>query len=133
MRGTSGGSPHVSKRYWETAEFAALQSQWYGALRGEGFVDIEGADGLEEPGGRRRRERVDWEATAEYYRMAGVFLHDHQFESAIERRIWELHCEGMSHRRIVRELGNRYKHRVLATIGRLRRTMLAGGRARARA
>jgi hypothetical protein len=76
-------------------------------LRDQGFVDIEPQpDGaLAEPGGRARRQRVQsHEAVAMYYQAARAFLHSYRFPSAIQRRVWELHSEGVSVMRIERHL-----------------------------
>ncbi len=35
-----------------------------------------------------------WGIKAEYYRMAGHFLHDHEFETSIDKKIWSLHAVG---------------------------------------
>ncbi len=42
----------------------------------------------------------------EYYRMAGYFLHEYKFEYEIDRKIWELHAEGMGMREIAVALKN---------------------------
>jgi hypothetical protein len=33
--------------------------------------------------------------TYEYYRSAGIFLHEYKFQNELDKRIWELHSEGL--------------------------------------
>lgn len=85
------------------AEFRTLQQQWYKKLEEDGFKDIEQEDG-------RLRSWASWfqtHYTAEgyalkenYYYLATNFLGEYTFPSDFYRRIWGLHCEGYSTRRI---------------------------------
>lgn len=41
---------------------------------------------------------------ADYYRLAGQFLHSYWFVNDRQRRIWELHSEGVPYRKIATEV-----------------------------
>lgn len=78
-------------------------------LRESGFIDLEDAAGNMEPTIRPHGPIVGRDRTpeeigqlAEYYRLAGQFLHSHPFASSVERRVWELHGDGASYTRIAR-------------------------------
>jgi hypothetical protein len=106
----------------------ALQREWYAKLKASGFEDIEtgGEDGLLKTDKRIEDGRGDeYQASAEYYRRAGRFLHARRWEDVTERRIWELHAAGMGMNEIARSErhGNTKVH---ATVNRLRAEMLAG-------
>lgn len=113
-------------------------------LREAGFEDIEAVQGeagikspsnplahvhrtedLGEGGEAFRRHAAE---TEEYYRRASHFLWEHQWYSELERRCWELHCDGASYTRIVRTMKREgyaiYRKRVHNTVNRLREEML---------
>jgi|ERR1700677_914761 len=89
-----------------------LQAIWAKKLKDSGFKDIENKDG------RLERESampvvyqtnfghegaiVKFEATREYYALAGQFYHDYKFSSDIEKKIWFLHSQGVTARNIVK-------------------------------
>ena len=83
-------------------EYKKLQATWYKKLAKSGFEDAEQLDGnLKEWHSYRYVLDVhpgvaSQDSRAEYYRLAGHFLHSHAFENLHERQIWELHCEGKS-------------------------------------
>lgn len=111
-------------------------------LRDSGFVDLEDASGWMEPVIKphgpiigRQRTPAEIETLAEYYRCAGQLLHDHKFRTPVERRIWELHAEGVSYTRVFRTVKREiaagtlprekmYRRRVHATVTRLKAKML---------
>lgn len=72
---------------------------------------------------------ADHEAVEFYYQAAKQFLHRHKFASDVQRRIWELHSETVSVKRIesiLRREGRRgrVKHEVQTVIATLRTRML---------
>lgn len=72
---------------------------------------------------------ADHEAIAFYYEAAGRFLHSHRFASDVQRRIWELHAQAVSVKRIESHLRRegrrgRVKHEVQTVIATLRAKML---------
>ncbi len=92
-------------------ELEKLQKIWYKKLKDEGFQDIEDSthaqynnmslklinrtapnvDGLTE---------IQQEMIREYYTRCRHFLNDHQFESDLDKTIWEHYSEGVSVRKI---------------------------------
>ncbi len=80
-------------------EFRALQAEWDQKLKESGFVDCEQRDEHLKVWSMRvalHHSDSQREAKEEYYRAAGHFLYDYPFSDPAERRIWELHCEGVS-------------------------------------
>jgi len=82
------------------------------------------------PNGMTRVKKLqDHEAIAFYYEAARGFLHSFRFASAVQRRIWELHSEGLSVKRIESHLRRegrrgRVKHEVQTVVATLRARML---------
>lgn len=87
-----------------------LTREWYTRLRESGFQDIEyldRANGSEFSRTRgslardyARDSKRHKESTAEYYRIAGWFLHDYSFRKARDRDIWALYADGQTIREI---------------------------------
>lgn len=92
-----------------------LQALWYLKLQKAGFKDIETRGGRLKTWTccmkttKARYNSTQNQAKSEYYRRAGFFLHSHNFSSALEREVWELHCDGRSCSRIWKELHCKYK------------------------
>jgi hypothetical protein len=95
--------------------FKALQKAWYKKLRDEGFDDIEQdeenlkvwhshffANRL-----KNRHTQSSWASKEEYFRVAGQFLHDHEFLDPLDKAVWELHANGLPVTKIVDELRSR--------------------------
>lgn len=88
-------------------EFKALQAKWYKkAAQGGKYVDIEQPDGNLKAWSTSliRHDEITENAKQDYYRLACQLLHEYEFASPTERRIWELHAEGLSIRNITKEL-----------------------------
>lgn len=132
---------------YKTKQFLALKRDWYSKLKANGFDDAEYDNGLlkechsfrfntERPRAQQskiscqneiRGFELQIQQRAEYFRMAGVFLHSHCFESDTEREIWRLHCDGVSMRVISEVVGKStpmYTDKVKVTIHRLRNRMM---------
>lgn len=94
------------RKYYETADFKALQKKWYGKLEDDGFQDAEREDGaLQNWSTQFSRGNLEFnQSKEEYFRLAGHFLHDHRFANETERRVWELHTNGMSTGKIAKAL-----------------------------
>ena len=108
-----------------------LYAIWDRKLKKSGFNDIE----------QRKDENLKiWSsklplqhakeqiyAKTEYYRAAGHFLYDHRFETPVQRRMWELHAQGLSIVSIVKELEKQniisYKRQVHEIIQALTKIM----------
>jgi hypothetical protein len=84
---------------FKTKEFKELQAKWYAKLEKKGFVDVEqDEDKLKAWHSHRfqnQNNTNDMEAKQEYYRMAGIFLYEHEFKDDWERKVWELHSDGV--------------------------------------
>jgi DNA-binding NarL/FixJ family response regulator len=96
----------------DKAAYKRLQRKWDRQLRAGGFKDIEyrstgslkwWAHRIQDDGATTNNATVR-NAQAEYFRRAGQFLHDAVFVTELERRLWELHSEGLSCRAIGRLL-----------------------------
>lgn len=82
-----------------------LQKDWYAKLRG--FKDCEDTSKSDFPlkeyhsvRTQLRRTDVEKEAIEKYYATARKLLLRYRFKNQLHRRIWELHCEGLSMRKI---------------------------------
>lgn len=84
----------------KTPNFEQLKAKWYKKLKSSGFEDIEQDDGNLRSWSssfyRARRAPETLAAIEDYYRLAGHFLHEHEFASETERLIWEYHANGLS-------------------------------------
>lgn len=81
--------------------FEKLQAKWYAKIKKAGFDDIERDENDLKIGSSRfyiRHRYVNelWEAKQEYYRLAEHFLNEHEFESELEKVIWEYHTNALS-------------------------------------
>lgn len=122
-------------RTFRTKEFKVLEDLWYKKLKATGFEDIEpgkkylkfSAEGYMSRSSNKGREAY-FASKEEYFRLAGHFLYDHQFENETDRFIWERHAEGESLREIVVSLKSKGVKKALTqvkeTIHRLRAIML---------
>lgn len=118
-----------------------LQKEWYKKLKDEGFEDIEYFD-------KTSMEPQDWlkgnskfsgtvsedqkatetaefnfNSTRDYFLAATHWLITGNFQSPIDKRIWELHSNGESLREIGEEIG--YSHpKVLRIINKYKKQFL---------
>jgi hypothetical protein len=128
----------VSNSPFKTKDFKALQKKWEERLKKEGFEDIERKEGRLKSGSvenvRYLYTTEQFNIKEEYYRLAGQFLHEYKFKSSVERKIWELHSEGMSVRNIIKKLKHKgitaYKNLVHGTIVELADKMKTHARKR---
>lgn len=86
-----------------TKEFKELKAYWDQVLKDTGFNDIEQPDEKLKVWSNRfkLRPELEMESKREYYRAAGQFLHHYPFDNKVEKRIWELHSQGIGKIRIV--------------------------------
>lgn len=99
-------------------EFRKLQREWYAKAKESGFDDIESATTrgdcqqlLKRFESSRRwsqARRNGIEFNFEFYRLAGWFLFDHEFESVQQQVIWSWVAEGIPYRTIASWLGVPY-------------------------
>jgi DNA-binding NarL/FixJ family response regulator len=97
--------------FWKTAKFQRLDAVWKKKLRQSGFVDIEdeSSSSFARPIARQlvdtqNASTRDHEAIFTYYTRAEQFLSAFDFPTKKHRRIWELHAQGVSVRRISHRL-----------------------------
>ncbi len=82
-------------------DFNKLKANWYSKLARSGFEDIEQDEEYLKRGvSTIDPRRVTWESQAQYYQMTTDFLNDYEFNSNLERIIWEYHSNGISGRDI---------------------------------
>lgn len=96
-------------------EFKKLNKKWQKKLKDSGFNDLEemGTNGTIRLKSwansifarSKHHNSTQREATTEYYRLAGLFLHDYEFEDEEDKLIWELHSQGLSRHSIEKRCG----------------------------
>ncbi len=114
-----------SSRMSSQANLKKLQKEWYKKLQEEGFIDIETHSHKDTP--LTTWHSLKWknlslevmETTLEYNSMARDLLNTHDFQTETHKRIWELHCDGLSKRKIEKILQtteNPYKREAIGLI-----------------
>lgn len=105
--------PKFQMSPFDTKAFQALKKTWYAKLKSKGFEDAEQDEvNLKEWHSSifmRDYDELYYKSKEDYYRLAGQFLHDFPFKNKKERRIWELHSQGISLRNIAKILSKRKK------------------------
>ena len=89
------------------SDYDKLRKLWYEKLAAVGFEDAESDDhNLKVWSSQfaRKKSVVSWEAKAAYYYMANNFLNEYEFETDLERIIWEYHANAISVRDITKLL-----------------------------
>lgn len=116
----------------KSKEYKALQAEWDAKLKRSGFEDHEQRDGNLKRWHAHdlpaRLSSVKFQVQADYYRSAGMFLHEHTFDSEIERAVWELHAAGATLREIPKQLKSskvRTKWKAHQIIQKLTKIMVA--------
>lgn len=114
-------------------QFKKLQMAWYQKLKSSGFDDIEEANGEQlkfwsyKHLTGRKCDPYACDTIIEiqrYYQLAQSLLNGFAFGSARDRKVWTLHCGGLSTRQIASVLGNIDHCTVYQTIKRIRGTIL---------
>lgn len=117
---------------FKTREFLALRRKYYEKLKEEGFEDIEITDWSTGDSGNLLRGFGHMDAIRRYtpdkeryYQLARQMIHTLKARRAPkeERKVWELHAEGVSFRAIERRLGIS-RNRVSKIVKRIEREML---------
>jgi len=99
--------------WYKDPKFRKLQDRWYKKLARLGFNDIEQDDNylnqtsyvLSASGkGDLDKALLSIEAKTEYYSICRRFLQAYQFESEVDRKIFEYHSEGVGIRDIVKKV-----------------------------
>jgi len=84
-------------------EYERIRDVWYKKLKDSGFEDIEQPGGSINIGAPRSihfQEEDLRQITQDYYCMAYHFLNSYEFDSELERVIWDYHTNGLSNRAI---------------------------------
>lgn len=88
-----------------------LKAKWNKKLLDSGFEDIENSDGsLKNSTDPRTIASAlkEKDARQTYYSTAQEFLNVGTFSSLEEYAIWKAHCDGVSFRKIAKELGTTF-------------------------
>lgn len=92
-------------------DFEELKAYWYQKLKDSGFKDAENSRGFLKDRHvdkfAKDHTKQEYEEKENYFRYAGQLLHDYEFPNSFEKRVWELHCTGLSLREIAFQLRNR--------------------------
>ena len=114
----------------QSNDFKKLKDKWYKKLEQNGFEDIE----LSHRDSLIRWHHADFQyfyspesfRQKEYYfYLANQFLNQYQFESEVEKKIWQLHSEGMGCREIYRKTRWKSKSTIHLVICKLKQIMKA--------
>lgn len=119
---------------FKTTKFKSLQAKWYNRLKKDGFEDIEefkeGADYLKKwhcNYFQKKYHPLAFTARQHYFELACAFLNDYQFQTDLDREVWEMHCMGGTVRGIAKEF-KRSSTFVNQIIIRIRKIMLENER-----
>jgi hypothetical protein len=86
----------------KSKKFQDLKAKWYKKLADSGFEDAEQDENSLKQwhshnfsgSGRARYDKNQFSSKETYFRLAGQFLHEHEFENKRDRTIWEHHTNG---------------------------------------
>lgn len=124
-----------------------LTHKWYGILKQKGFVDLEDAKGnlkeetavrqyaewarerysilgsSEKPNrtgklARSQQNELRLETRSEYYRLARHFFETYKHFRPGDKRVWALHADGLSYRKIAGQCKRHLKHSTRMSIWR---------------
>lgn len=111
-------------------KFKKLQEKWYSKLSKKGFDDIEQdesklkqwSETYFKKGNLNQSNITVVTAKLAYYAMCRSFLETHKFKNKIERRMFEMHSEGLGVRVIAVEMKT-YRRKAHETVQRLVKVM----------
>lgn len=91
-------------RFYESKEFEDLNRVWNARLKAEGLGELEDSFGRMKPNHRaaddnKRVTGIDAAQRARYFELANRWLNLKVWKSRADKRLWELHCEGVSLRK----------------------------------
>lgn len=96
---------------FESTKFKKLRAKWEQKLIKSGFRDIENARGdlidhrsTQDTWRRINGSKEVLDAAQEYYYWAGGMVSRGKFQSTLDKKIWKLHAEGFSSRRIAEDV-----------------------------
>src|SRR5882672_4335109 len=117
----------------EAKKLKALQAEWYKKLKESGFVEIEDtkSGALKEWSGHYVQGKRDKDFARDlirevdtYFHSARSLLHGFSFGCSRDKRIWNLHCNGLSTRQIASRIGNIDHCTVYQVIKKIRAVFL---------
>lgn len=109
-------------------DYLSLLRFWRQKLKDSGFNDIENENGVlkDSKFGYRIYEDTDSmyvTAKSQYFYLAAEFLNDHKFDNEIDKKVWELHCEGATCQEITK-ITNQHRTTANRMILKFKRIML---------
>lgn len=113
------------------SDFKKLQAKWYKKLKSSGFHDIEEPDSPREMLKQwalelaRPSNALKFQEKRDYFLKATHFLNDYKFKSLKERKVWELHSDGLSLMQTAKKV-RLSKSWVGTIVLKLQRIMLSG-------
>lgn len=123
-------------------KFRKVQDHWYEELKREGFEDIENTQREDRPlkkwhfslfNSKSDREprhdgrvALQYRTTTEFYQQASDLLLTYQFASRVEKRIWELFCDGNTEREIAALVKEYKKSSIHLIISRIKMSIKDG-------
>ena len=114
-------------KFYQTKKFKHLSKKWASKLERSGFEDIEDGENYLKSWESFQGRLVNnayVESKSEYYRMARQFLEGHTFKTKKEKKIFEMHTEGLGYRKIAKKTGT-YKNKIAQIIQGLVKVMRA--------
>lgn len=100
-----------------------LKKIWYRKLEDSGFDDAENTSHPDQPlktwHSFKFKDALKLTETSTYYLKAIQLVDTYDFDNSTHRKIWELHCEGYSKRKIEKEITEcdpTYKRSQIETI-----------------
>lgn len=97
--------------FWESKKFLKLNEKWAKKLKRSGFEDAEEFNSPNEMMKQHhnhhfleRNKHLPIAETVEYYESCKELLNTREFKTRLERRVWELYCEGFGGRYIAKTL-----------------------------
>jgi hypothetical protein len=106
-------------------ELKQLEHEWYSKLLQDGFMDIENTNHPERPLQTwhnlkfRDVSQDEMDAKLKYYSKAKDLLNTYPFENEIHQKIWELHSDGITARKIEKLINSTYKRASISSIIKL--------------
>lgn len=112
-----------------TKEFKKLQQEYDDRLAEAGFHDIEDRNSPREnlktwdSHTFRKIDPIVAEAIRDYFSAAQALLHEREFRSELEKRIWELHSKGLQLMEIAKET-RQDRQKIYRVVKRIKKEIL---------
>lgn len=128
-------------KFNKTKQFKTLEKKWYARIEKSGFEDIEHDEvnlkqfsgvtsTYRKDGSSKIEDWAEWGKSVpikehwktEYYSRCRQFLHEYKFKNKTDKKIFEMHSEGLGERVIAAELKT-YRRKVQETLKRIIKDM----------